>query len=365
LRLKTPIVCTVLLSSAVAAAVAQDVPLSPLSPQRLKRLQRDRERQTTRWVNFENRVQSVSNSPQRGFELALFYAVTHDQTRGREAVDWLATHPCDPLQTPAALAWTTDLLSAADRARIPACPPVPEPETPIDSLKAGAFRDPRALYLACEYLIATRPSRRTDLRETAPQFFSQLPVEFLLSLHPDQIEHPDWLTHIAALALVAVDPNLESSQFLQAWAIEDRQMLRDGPGVAYEFLWADPYLPGVGYQNLEPWSYDPSGRLFARANWDANACWISISTRGIEEQNCSPNWRAQPARFGRLNLIPMVRRCEDLPPIDPAQTVVLWRLLPGQSVTYSDGKQRHSEAADAAGLLRLSASARGKVCMSS
>ena len=39
-------------------------------------------------------------------------------------------------------------------------------------------------------------------------------------------------------------------------------MIREGPGVAYEFFWADPYLPGVGYQNLDPWVYDrPGGSL--------------------------------------------------------------------------------------------------------
>lgn len=363
MRLKTAALCVALLSIAGAAA-AQDAPSLQLTPQRLKRLQRDRQRQTVRWVNFENRVQSAPDSPQRGFELALYYAVTREQTRGREAVAWILAHPCDPLQTPDAAAWVSDLLSQSERSQIPVCPAAPTPETLIASLQNGAFRDPRALYRACEYLIARRASQRADLRQSAPQFFSQLPVEFLLSLRPAAIEHPDWLTHIAALALVALDPNLESSQFLQAWAIEDRQMLSDGPGVAYEFLWADPYLPGVGYQNLDPWSYDPSGRLFARANWDTSACWVSISTRGVEEQNCSPAWRDQPARFGRLNLIPMTSRCEDLPLFDPSQTILLWRLAPGASVTYRDGKQQHSEQADAAGLLRLSASARGKVCAS-
>ena len=62
-----------------------------LTPQRLRRLQRDRERQTVRWLNFENRVESVPESPERGFELALYYAVTHDEKQGREAVQWALT----------------------------------------------------------------------------------------------------------------------------------------------------------------------------------------------------------------------------------------------------------------------------------
>ena len=31
--------------------------------------------------------------------------------------------------------------------------------------------------------------------------------------------------------------------------MEDPKMATDGPGVAYEFLWANPYLPGLGYHN--------------------------------------------------------------------------------------------------------------------
>ena len=130
------------------------------------------------------------------------------------------------------------------------------------------------LYEMCEFLLAARSSTRNDLRNDEPQFFSHLPKEYLLSLKPEQVEHPDWMAHIAALALVSIDPNLENSQFLQGWAMEESQMLRDGPGVAYEFLWADPYLPGIAYQNMDPWTYDAAGSLFARANWDAKSCWM-------------------------------------------------------------------------------------------
>ncbi|HEX3681177.1 MAG TPA: hypothetical protein VHU83_01450 [Bryobacteraceae bacterium] len=362
MRLKTATICTVLLSTIFAAARAQEAHLL-LTPQHLKRLQRDRQRQTVRWLNFENRVQSVPDSPQRGFELALYYAITHDQARGREAIAWALAHPCDPRQTPQILDWSGDLISESERAKIPACQPAPTAENLLTALQNGAFRDAPTLYAACEYLMTVRATEHTDLRQNAPQFFSRLPVEFLLSLKPAQIDHPDWMTHIAALALVALDPNLEASQFLQAWAIEDRQMLRDGPGVAYEFLWADPYLPGVGYQNLDPWTYAaPTGRLFARTNWDTNACWIAISPHGVEEQNCPSGWRDQLARFGRLNLLPMTQRCEELPSFEPNSSLLLWRLPPGQSVSYRDNKQPRSGQADPAGLLRISPGAQGKVC---
>ncbi len=136
----------------------------------------------------------------------------------------------------------------------------------VDYLRAGNFDDAKELYAAFEYLSAARSVERTDLREEDPRFFSSLPIELLLNLKPKQVEHPDWQTHVAALALVSLDPNLDSSQFLQAWAIEDRQTIHEGEGVAYELLWADPYLPGVGYQNLDPWLYDRVARHACRPN---------------------------------------------------------------------------------------------------
>lgn len=306
----------------------------------------------------------MPDSPERGFELALYYVVTHDAKRGGEAVAWALSHPCNHRQFSLILNWCNDLISADQRRKLTAACPAP----PIDdrqlmqSLEVGGFKDPRALYAACEHLIALRFSEHDDPRLAAPQFFSQLPIEFLLSLRPEQIEHPGWMTHVAALALVALDPNLEASQYVQSWAMEDRQMLREGPGVAYEFLWADPYLPGIGYQNLDPWVLDASGRLFARANWDEKSCWIAISTRGVEEENCPAGWRSNPAIFGRMTLIPMTSRCAEIPQPKSNETAILWQLKPNEPVFYHENKQQLSAHANAAGILLLSAGVSSKVC---
>ncbi len=88
-----------------------------LTPRLLRRLQRDRERQTVRWLNFEKRVQTVPDSPERGFELALYYAVTHDQQRGREAVGWALAHKCEWRQSALVIDWAGELISA-DQKRI-------------------------------------------------------------------------------------------------------------------------------------------------------------------------------------------------------------------------------------------------------
>lgn len=307
----------------------------------------------------------MPDSPERGFELALYYAVTHDAKQGSEAIQWALTHPCDPRQFAWIRAETMSLMNDDERRKLSAhacAMPTIDDRQLIRSLENGGFSDARALYAACEHLIAIRTTEQDDPRLDAPQFFSQLPIEFLLSLRPQQIEHPDWMTHIAALALVAVDPDLEASQYVQGWAMEDRQMIREGPGVAYEFLWADPYLPGVGYQNLDPWVLDPNGRLFARTNWDPDSCWIAISTRGIEEQNCPPGWRDNPTTFGRMTLIPMTTRCVEVPQPKANETAILWRLQPNETVSYHQGKQQLSAHAGPAGILRLSAGVAGKVC---
>ncbi len=169
------------------------------------------------------------------------------------------------------------------------------------------------------------------------------------------------MTHIAALALVALDPNLESSQFLQGWAMEDAQMLRDGPGVAYEFLWADPYLPGVGYANLDPWTYDTNGRLFARRSWNSDACWIGVSSGPLQQENCPPGWQNVANQFGHLTLMPMDSRCTEIPHRKSNNDVIiLWKLQPNQKVFYFAGEKKEPVDADSAGMWRLSENVEGR-----
>jgi hypothetical protein len=361
-----------------------------LTPQRAKRLSRDRERQTVRWASFENRVQTGANSPERGFELALYYAVTHDESRGREAVVWALAHPCERRQVALVLDWCSNLVSADERKKLaaPSCPSAPQDSTAsfrdalflkiaqdqdvgdyradwqriLKRLTAGNHSGPE-IYAVSEYLATIRTTQHVDLRQDSVQLFSLLPTEFLLALRPKQVRHPDWQIHVAALALVGLDPNLEGSQFLQGWAMEDGQTLHDGRGVAYEFLWADPYLPGIGYQNLDPWAYDASGgRLFARSNWEDDACWISISSSGATAENCPPNWKTSVQTFGHLTLVPISQNCYQAPNRRNDESVILWQNPPNQLFTFDQGKQQSTGQADAAGMWRLSANVEGKVC---
>ncbi len=146
--------------------------------------------------------------------------------------------------------------------------------------------------------------------------------------------------------------------------MEGQQTIHEGPGVAYEFLWANPYLPGIGYQNLDPWAYDAKGRLFARTNWDLNACWIAVSTNGVEEQNCAPGWRNVTQTFGHLTLIPATATCIDVPRLNVNEAAILWQFRPGETLVYREKKQRVEAHADPAGMLRVGRYFEGKICRS-
>lgn len=392
LRIGIAAVLILSMCGTIQAQTGDHTPKLLLTPQHLRRLKRDRDRQTVRWMDFENRVRNVPDSPERGFELALYYAVTSDEQRGKQAVEWALAHPCETRQRALVLDWAADLINHQDRSKLASsaeCDAASSDpimrmrdalfmqvalerdigplsgEDLIKELQHGAmFRAPDVLYAASEYLGVARFVEHVDLREAAPQFFSGLPAEILLSLNPSEVNHPDWKTHVAALALVTLDPNLQGSQYLQAWAMEESQMIREGPGIAYEFLWADPYLPGIGYQNLDPWVYDGDGRFFARKNWDANACWVGISKRGAMDENCPADWQSTPQTFGHVTLIPFTGECVDVPPHRPDQRMMLWRVQPSERMSSRQAKQTISLDADPAGMLELSTDIDGKICRS-
>jgi hypothetical protein len=382
------------------AATQEDehTPQLLLTPKLLRRLQRDRERQTVRWIDFETRVRTVPDSPERGFELALYYAVSRDEQRGKEAVSWALAHKAETRQVALVLDWVGDLISPDQQRELKQAPlmsvatgPAPSPvlflrdalfraivkgdtsEPALDAsnqkllkaLTTSRATDPVALYAGIEYLMAIKNLEHIDLRRSDPQFFSLLPKEFLLSLKPEQVEHPDWMAHVAALALVTLDPNLENSQFLQGWAMEDREMLRGGPGAAYEFLWADPYLPGVAYQNMDPWIYDTLAQLFARVSWDVDSCWIAVAPGRLDQQNCSANQlgSSQQARYGTLTLISMTTPCVDLLPRKNNESIILWKLKPGTELAFEQNDKHLVGRVDRGGMWPVPNEVSGKVCI--
>ena len=101
------------------------------------------------------------------------------------------------------------------------------------------------------------------------------------------------LDRIAEMLLVAYESNLPEFQFLQGW-IRDESYLQTSQLVApYEFLWVNPYLPGLTAQSSPLLAYDPiRGRMFGSAAWAGTcprlgwdipkggwSCWRTVSFR--------------------------------------------------------------------------------------
>jgi hypothetical protein len=149
-------------------------------------------------------------------------------------------------------------------------------------------------YALWELLHAVRDNTNLDLRESVPSFFKDFPIEHLLSHYPatyDAAENqyrigitrktgePDLqaaaLSRAAELAMVALDVNAAESQVLQGWLMHDHFMLRGTYGAPYEFLWANPYQPGLSYYHV-PLIYHNAdfGKLFVRSSWDEDAEWF-------------------------------------------------------------------------------------------
>jgi len=64
---------------------------------------------------------------------------------------------------------------------------------------------------------------------------------------------------------------------LQGWLMHDRFLMRGPLGAPYEFLWANPYQPGLSYYHVPLVYYNPDfGSLFVRTTWDEDAHWFGM-----------------------------------------------------------------------------------------
>lgn len=161
-------------------------------------------------------------------------------------------------------------------------------------LRAGhnPFERKADLMAAVEFLHVIRDNLRSDLREGSVKWFEQLPPLLVLSYYPapwpaaeNEYRIPMYegagepnlresaLGRAAELALVAYDTNAQPNQFLQGWLIQDRFLMRGAFGITHEFLWANPYLPGLSYSYM-PDQAHTSGVLLARSDWDEDATWF-------------------------------------------------------------------------------------------
>jgi len=316
--------------------VFTDGPRLLLRPQRLKLLRRERERQSMRWQHFESLIISKAPLAEPGLADALFYQVSGDKAVGGRAIQWAMTSN-DVRQVAFVYDWCQPLLDARQKQalgdKLERALKAPAPAD-IAGMRTRAYvtiaiadrlpdhgaavlgemvtkwwrgtmaaawtagRDPvrRDQFLPLyELLHAVRDNLNLDLREDAPKVFHELPTYFVISDYPATFPSgendfripaakdgkPDLTraahSRAAGLSMVSFDTNALESQFLQGWLMQDNFAMRGPLGSAYEFLWANPYQPGLSYHHMPLLWHDAlSGRLFARSSWEEEATWIGF-----------------------------------------------------------------------------------------
>jgi hypothetical protein len=318
-----------------------------LTAQRLRLLKRERERRTTRWLQIETLMTGKAVMPETGFANALYYKVTGDRQFAGLAIRWaLGSTGADLRQLALVFDWCQDalaeqqskdlaaklvkLMAASERdTSVPAVrdralaavalaghrPDVSKREIEwivnkwwrdqmTSGLKSGRDLVPRdTVYALFEILHAIRDNLNIDLRDSVPGFFKGLPIFHLISYYPASFpaaeseyhipaakgvpEEPDLaraaMSRAAELSMVAYDNNAPESQILQGWLMHDNFMMRGTYGVTYEFLWANPYQPGLSFY-LVPLVFhdDLFGRLFVRSSWEENAKWLGYFDRQLQ-----------------------------------------------------------------------------------
>ena len=318
--------------------VYTDHPRLFLKAQRLRLLKRERERQSMRWIQFETLVKGVAQMPEPGFSYALYHAVSGDAAAGKQAVEWAAGEGTDIRQIALVYDWCQDLMTPEQSKKIAAklTAAVQQPRADdiqsvrtralaaiavSEQLKDGAeavlrdivsawWRQTMAqrieqgadiapgpdLFALLELLHAIRDNTVIDLRESARDYFKELPAFYVTSHYPapypaaeneyripfyKSAGQPDLnraaASRAAGLAMVAYDTNATENQFVQGWVMQDRFLMRGPYGSPYEFLWANPYQPGLSYAHLPlVFHAERSGALFVRSSWEEDAAWFGL-----------------------------------------------------------------------------------------
>src|SRR6266850_3489010 len=84
-----------------------------LGQHRLKLLQKEKERRSLRWQQFELLMAGHAPMPEPGLAGALYYRIAGDQASGRAAVTWALGAGADLRQVALVFDWCQDLLSPA------------------------------------------------------------------------------------------------------------------------------------------------------------------------------------------------------------------------------------------------------------
>jgi hypothetical protein len=347
--------------------VYTDSPRILLTKQRLRLLQREKSRQSMRWQQFDTLITGGAALPEPGFAWAMYYQVAQDQAVGKKAVQWaLSAQAGDLRQLALVFDWCGPLMNkeqadqlAGKLEKALAGNTPDDPRLQSDRVLAAialadrlpdhgeailrnvvqqwwrgvvAKRIERGepavardqLYWVYEMLHAIRDNLKIDLREVNGRYFKTLPVDHISGHYPAPLEAPEneyrvpiytregepdlkdaAMSRATEFAMVAYDDNALESQYLQGWLMQDRFVMKSGLGAVYEFLWANPYQPGLSYFHVQPVFHDAdTGHIFARTSWDEDATWIGYFDghlqmfTGGQVQSLRPGAAVKPLHIG-------------------------------------------------------------------
>ena len=140
-----------------------------------------------------------------------------------------------------------------------------------------------------------RRNLEIDLWKDTRGAFQTLPRHLMLGYYPKPLETDEGVfrdpasrsTHdfdparestlrrIGEMLLVAYNVSSDTYRFLQGWLRHDAFVLKTPLGAPYEFLWVNPYLPGLSYSSSPLFTHDElRGRLFVRGGWEEGDVWL-------------------------------------------------------------------------------------------
>lgn len=395
-----------------------------LGARRLRLLRRERERQSMRWNQFHLLMAGKAPMPEPGFAQALYYQVSGSAEAGQKAAAWALGGAADLRQLALVFDWCQDILTEAQsqslaaklargiqqsrrdssvsavRSRLLAAvalsghlPDIPEREfdqavrkwwqgeivPAFNSGREAVGRDDA--YAMMEILHVVRDNFNQDLREAAPRFFTDLPTVQLLSYYPATFPagendyripaalHPGGepdlrraaLSRAAELSMVAYDSNAPGSQILQGWLMNDHFLLRGTFGAPYEFLWANPYQPGLSYFQAPLVMHDILfGRLFVRSNWEESAVWLGFFSGDLQMFEdgritvLDPQVAAEPLDLGRAVILFGAHTQKFKVSVEGKQPVFVVGLKPRQNYLIEvDDEELSEEQSDPGGIVAL------------
>jgi hypothetical protein len=384
-------------------AVFTDHPRLFLRPQRLRLLKRERERSSARWQQLEALVAGGAPMAERGFAWGLYSIVAGNDALAREAIVLGLTGALDLRQQALVFDWFQNLMSdsqrrdfaaglqkgiaatAADtsiatvRSRVMAAialydhvPQIPQRELDrtvhqwwagriVPALKSGKsviVRDDA--YPLWELLHVIRDNTNIDLRESAPHFFKDFPIEHLMSHYPATFDgsdnqyriglsktgEPDLrmaaLSRAAELSMVALDTNAAESQVLQGWLMHDHFILRGGFGAP------------LVYHNAD------FGKLFIRSSWDEDAQWFGLFDGGMQlfsdghPSALNPRLDSPPISLTSATLCFAQRARRFQLKLEEDETVFLLGLEPKRTYQIEvDDEEMYEAQTDTAGVLEV------------